>query len=211
MISLKIYCPQCGRSSDEVEFIGDFCIDCIIGMAKKYIKKEIVVNICRNCNMLIAGNSREELNGMNIAKKLNNPKVGLEVKDAAYGNMLLVTFKYTTNSHSVDFSQEIKVKVKTGLCNICRRVKAGYYEAIVQLRGGNAKAMLDAIEGYIEANGTFISKIEGVGDGYDIYIGDKKIASAFFSAYKLKPERSYTLYGMKNGKKLYRNTYLLRL
>ncbi|MGC8680411.1 MAG: NMD3-related protein, partial [Candidatus Micrarchaeia archaeon] len=84
-----MYCPQCGRSSDEVEFVGEFCIDCTVGMAKKRIQEGIVVHVCRNCGMLIKGNSRESLNGMNLARELNKPREGLEVKKATYsGNKL---------------------------------------------------------------------------------------------------------------------------
>jgi NMD protein affecting ribosome stability and mRNA decay len=37
------------------------------------------------------------------------------------------------------------------------------------------------------------------------------MANAFFHDYDLKPTRSFRLYGMKRGKKVYRNTYSLRL
>ena len=64
---------------------------------------------------------------------------------------------------------------------------------------------------YVEANGAFISKTEKEGTGIDMYISNKKLVSAFFMLYRLKPKRSYTLYGMKHGKELYRNIYALRL
>ncbi len=206
-----IICPECGRTSDEVEFVGEFCIDCTVKRAKQLIPKMLTIHVCRNCNRLIKNGASEKLEGKSIAPLLSNHKKGIDAKDVELqGNKALVTFIYDADGHSITFDEEIKIKTKYALCNTCRKIKGGYYEAIVQLRGAKAEALLYALQGYVKANGTFISKVEQEATGYNAYVGDKKITAAFFSAYRLKPERSYTLYGMKNGKKLYRNTYLLR-
>jgi hypothetical protein len=41
-------------------------------------------------------------------------------------------------------------------------------------------------------------------------VSDKKTMKWFFLMYKLKPKASYTLYSIKQGKKIYRDTYLLK-
>ncbi len=194
-----------------MEFVGEFCIDCTVKRAKLSIPKMLTIHVCRNCNGLIKNGASEKLDGKSIAPFFSNPKKGIEVKDVKLqGNKALVTFIYNVDGHRITFDDEIEIKTKYALCNTCRKVRGGYYEAIVQLRGIKSESLLYALRGYAKANGTFISKVETEAAGYNAYVGDKKIAAAFFSFYRLKPERSYTLYGMKNGKKLYRNTYLLR-
>ncbi|HIH50177.1 TPA: hypothetical protein HA291_01835, partial [Candidatus Micrarchaeota archaeon] len=89
----------------------------------------------------------------------------------------------------------------------------GYYEALVQLRGDwdRINSLIRNITKYVERRNGFIAKIEKVENGKDVYLSDKLMANAFFHDYDLKPTRSFRLYGMKRGKKVYRNTYSLRL
>ncbi len=72
--------------------------------------------------------------------------------------------------------------------------------------------MADKISRFLERRDSFVSKSERVKNGIDLYVEDKLVMNSFFDIYKnIRPKRSYTLAGMRNGKRLYRNTYLIDL
>jgi NMD protein affecting ribosome stability and mRNA decay len=81
------------------------------------------------------------------------------------------------------------------------------------LRGSGERInnLIKKITKYVERREGFITKIEIVENGKDVYVSDKLIMNEFFKDYELKPKRSFRLYGMKRGKKLFRNTYSLHL
>jgi NMD protein affecting ribosome stability and mRNA decay len=47
-------------------------------------------------------------------------------------------------------------------------------------------------------------------NGLDVYLSSKSLATLFIMKQRLKPETSYTLAGVKQGKRVYKNTYALR-
>jgi NMD protein affecting ribosome stability and mRNA decay len=143
--------------------------------------------------------------------KLNsNWKV--KVKD--YGDETInAVFIFNYENEKVGFNKELKYKFAKQTCQRCERISGGYYEAIAQLRGSGERInnLIKKITKYVERREGFITKIEIVENGKDVYVSDKLIMNEFFKDYDLKPKRSFRLYGMKRGKKLFRNTYSLHL
>jgi NMD protein affecting ribosome stability and mRNA decay len=125
--------------------------------------------------------------------------------------MIDVNITYKVNEDFVVFNNTFDVKRIHQICQECYRKSSGYYEALIQLRGDKEKVnlMFQKLSKFITNKGAFISKVEELERGFDIYVSDKLITKSFFPTYKLKPKSSYTLYGIKNGRKIYRNTYLL--
>ena len=101
---------------------------------------------------------------------------------------------------------------KKYLCEKCYRKACNYHEAVVQLRGNmqRAEKMLAKITKYFEARDEFITKVEEADNGMDVFLSNKKLATAFMSRNDLKPVVSFTLVGVKKGRKVYKNTYALR-
>ncbi len=122
-------------------------------------------------------------------------------------------FTYVVDDERVGFPKSIELKIKHETCQRCYRISAGYYEAIVQLRGNVKKmdSLSEKIKRYVERRGGFITKVESIDNGLDIYASDKMMMNEFFNDYDLKPKRSFRLYGLRKGKKLYRNTYSLHI
>ena len=56
-----------------------------------------------------------------------------------------------------------------------------------------------------------MSKYKELDEGIDIYVGSKKEASAALSILKRRPTISDTLYGVKDGRRVYRRTYCVRV
>lgn len=63
---------------------------------------------------------------------------------------------------------------------------------------------------YLDSNDAFVSKMEENEHGIDMYVSNKRLAAAFISKMKLHPNTSFTLVGLKNGKRVYKNTYAIR-
>ena len=92
-----------------------------------------------------------------------------------------------------------------------------YYEAIIQLRPANNQ-LLSYIDNQIEKrNDVFISKIDELKTGIDIYISSRKFAMALGKKLKkafpgeLKLSRTLFSQDRQTSKKIYRVTVLFRL
>jgi NMD protein affecting ribosome stability and mRNA decay len=98
------------------------------------------------------------------------------------------------------------------LCTDCSRRSGGYFEAIIQLRGSaekTAKAR-DALVARIEER-SFVSKVEQLREGVDVYAGSRKAALEALREMRLKHGTSAKLFGVKDGRRVYRFTYCVRL
>ncbi|MEM0149373.1 MAG: NMD3-related protein [Candidatus Micrarchaeaceae archaeon] len=215
-VEMAIYCPICNKSSDDIRFVGEFCQDCVIDMLKRKIPRSAEVYQCKSCERIRVGMDNFNLtkSALTAALKTVIKTPGCDFKVVSYSKTdAVLRFKCAVDGDTVGFDDNIELRIRKWMCKDCVRRVSGYYEALVQLRGDAflVERMLKKIEAYVDKNNAFVAKKEKINSGYDIYISDKKLVSYFFSLYKLKPERSYTLYGMKKGKKLYRHIYSLKL
>lgn len=111
------------------------------------------------------------------------------------------------------------VKVSRETCLECSKMRGGYFEATIQLRGKKAEAMqrwvLKKMEGLTgKSEGAFVTSTEKVKEGSDIKLGSKQLAVKLLKElsklYRVETRRSYKLYGEKKGRRLYRTTLLAR-
>lgn len=111
-------------------------------------------------------------------------------------------------------------------CPTCNKVTGSYYEAKVQIRGMTGKytdemgRIGDHLVRNVENNHTtdpesFISKIEYVKDGIDVYLGKRKDGDSFAKEMKTREITdiivSKTLAGVRDGKQFFRFTYMVRI
>jgi len=140
-----------------------------------------------------------------------------------------IAAKVAARIEGLDFveSFRVRLRVKRGLCPTCNRRRSKYYEGILQVRAEDralAHEERDRLVGFVEAavarrsakgEEVFISKIEDVRGGADLYLSSntaarsiaRELANAFHGSVGSSPK----LYGQKKGKDLYRVTYLVRL
>lgn len=105
----------------------------------------------------------------------------------------------------------VRLKRKESLCDACSQKFSGYYEGIIQVRGRYARdpQFVDLLLKKLE-KATFVQKVVELKEGIDIYYGDRAITRSILSAMKLKPKVSNKLYGVKDGQRVYRTTFLIR-
>ncbi|MGC8710741.1 MAG: NMD3-related protein [Candidatus Micrarchaeia archaeon] len=210
------YCPICNRSSDKFEFYGAFCEVCSREKLSKKIPNDINVLKCKRCGRIKLAGSFVEENRLSIAEEIKKSLKGLGVKVEAYDEHAGIATAIVTeiiSGKELRVEKQISIKHIDTLCQQCARKAGGYYEAVLQLRGDfNKIAKIErSVANFLEANDEFISKELDVENGVDVYVSSKKLAAAMISGMRLKANKSYTLYSIKNGKKIYRNTYAIYL
>jgi nonsense-mediated mRNA decay protein 3 len=208
------HCPLCNRSSDEAEFYGDFCRYCSEDKIRNSTPSRLSVERCKRCGRVRIKGRFMKPNRERLEEMLNSQIKDREIKLISYMDSSLLTLvTERTPEHAISAEKEISLIYKNSICEKCRKKSGSYYEAIVQLRGSRdrmEKLML-SIASYLESRDEFVAKVESIDNGFDMYISSKKCISDYIAARKLKPTVSYTLYGMKRGKKVYRNTYAIRI
>ncbi|MGB9732418.1 MAG: NMD3-related protein [Candidatus Micrarchaeia archaeon] len=215
-ISMAKHCPICNRSSDEFKFYGEFCEVCTREMVDKKLPKEIHIDRCRVCKRIRLGNSFVEENDASIEEELRHALSKYEVKLRSYNQgvgVANVSIATEVSGERLVLDKRISIKYNRTICKQCSRRLGGYFEAIFQIRGSKEKVenFKNSVKNFFEANNEFVTKEEEVNGGVDLYLSSKKLASNYLSMFRIKANTSYTLHTVKNGKKLYRNTYSIQL
>ncbi|MEW5759584.1 MAG: 60S ribosomal export protein NMD3 [Candidatus Thermoplasmatota archaeon] len=228
-----MFCVECGK---EEKLYRSLCINCF---KKKYIFTEIAdyidIQKCAYCKKFGNGGWEKSIEN-NLYKKIRkiakvkegcNVTWKVELKEENERNASAIFFaKLKVFDIEVIEEHRAKIRIRNGLCPQCSRIAGGYYEAILQIRfktkmerweAEKAKQyILEEIE-YLCKNdkNAYISKEEAVRNGFDLYIGSKKAGKKIAKHIAEKFSGDYLetskLYGMKNGKRVYRNTYRVRL
>ncbi len=211
------YCPTCERSTLDARFIGEFCEFCTIKRLSKDVPDTIDVDQCKVCNR-----EKGVTEFMDSSQKAVSEVVQREIRNKdihvssvkAMDKGVLVRLNFMVGKDELVFEKLVGIRRHRLTCPKCVRMKSGYYQAIVQLRGNEDKVnrLSGRIIRFVERRESFVARMAKVRGGMDLYIEDKAKVGAFFDIYKeFKPKKSYTLAGMKNGKKLYRVTFSVDL
>lgn len=233
-----MFCVECGR---EGELIGSVCRDCYSkkhGLVS--VRDHVDLTLCAHCSSMLSkdgwrdvGSVREAAEvaveeALDVSKgvKLTDLRVNLSEKDER--NLQAdVQVLLTVDGHEFERQLATIVRLKRGSCQECSKQQGNYYEAILQVRGPERTLSRDTeadIERLVNARvatmrkssrEVFISKTEHVKGGLDFYFGT--ISSARTVARGLQEslcaafKESSSLWGRRDGKDIYRMTYLVRL
>ncbi len=215
---MPIFCPTCNRSSADCLFVGEFCEFCIGEKLKRRMPKEIKIFQCRFCKRVKVGNGfLEPGNEKRVLGKAIMHEIGgdFEVGVLEFGRRNIAKCKITKkyDEGPVSFEADILIKQFHETCQRCFHISSGYYQGIVQFRGNREKMdrLTAKLSRYLERRESYITKVEEATNGVDVYVSNKEAANNFFQDHDLKPLRSFRLWGMKKGKKVYRNTYSLHV
>ncbi|MDE1762476.1 MAG: hypothetical protein KGH78_04790 [Candidatus Micrarchaeota archaeon] len=207
------HCPICNRSSEEAHFYGEICEFCTIERLGNTLPSEAKITICKRCGRVNYNGEFVEQDRKVLESILQRQFKEFDLQLISYieAAAIVELNKYEDNIEGI--RKEIALRYLKVMCPQCNRKSAGYYEAVVQLRGSKERVakMYARIEKYFLANEQFIARVERANNGVDMYLSSKKLTSAFMAERGLKPTMSYELHGMKNGRRLYRNTYALHL
>jgi len=218
-------CPLCGKKSE----VGMFCSECYL---KRNLKVELpsVIELrhCKGCGAyLLSGKWLKGLKEEDAVIKAAQSSLKTNIKRLEKTGA--VSIKAETGQGGYDITVTISlgesetkmratVLVKNATCPDCSRLAGGYYEAVLQLRGGISRR---TIEDIVEKVGkhkdrfSFISDVKKVPGGYDIYLGSKKSAEKIVREFRGKAEmkKSFEQVGLdrQSSKSKNRFYYLIRL
>jgi len=221
----KKFCPKCGRTVEKL--YSGLCADDFLKKIsfEKLVPQKIVVKQCKICGRFYVDKySAATLEGAVdlLLQKVLKEKI---IHSASYrieGNKIHITLTiaYEDIQKEEEFTRELVVKHI--VCESCNMKNSGYFNSILQIRVpekilqiiiDDILNQIDLMHNYNEM--AFIGKFEKKKEGIDFYIGSKDVANQVAKTLKIKYgaeiKKSSKQSGYLSGKKIYRDTILVRI
>ena len=236
--SKAMFCVECGKETKI--FKNGTCLNCYIKNTRFSKGPEILdIDTCSKCSAYRYKNTWSQRSfqdvlkqhvkdSFQISKELKKIKIESECKEGDKAASCKIYISGIIDDHEITEQHPLTVRLKKTTCDVCSKQYGGYYEAILQIRADKRKpspkeltTLQSKIEAYIaslRAKGNkrlFITDISKEPNGLDFFLSEK--GSAFSLAKKIQEQyggeikQSSTNIGMKDGRQIYRMTYLLRL
>jgi nonsense-mediated mRNA decay protein 3 len=230
------FCVECGAT---VKTIQGLCPNCFL-KRHELIEPPATMDVvkCVQCSKLQVGKAWVETDiegailrllekNVRIAREVTFRTFTFDVRQEDERN-LMVTVKAVLRVDDLDLVKDFRTRFRVhgGACPTCGRKAGFYYEAILQIRADERRLSDEEIEeavGFTERfveraaskGEAFISKMEPVKGGVDIYLSShslgRNIAKGIRAKYGGTVGVSPKLFGLKDGKEIYRTTHLVRL
>ena len=233
-----MFCVECGKEGD---LIGPLCPECHSKKhVRVSLPEHIDVTVCGHCSAFLIGGAWKETGSVREAAEeavrlvLSLPRdVGLETLSVQLDERdehafeARVTMTVTSHGHTFARDATTTIRLKHGSCKECSKQMGSYYEAILQIRGGGQsldetteERVRELVEGRVEAmraesRASFVTKVERVRGGLDYYLGASRsgrlIARELQEKFCAEYKESSSLWGQREGRDVYRDTFLIRL
>jgi len=233
-----LFCVECGR---EGELIGSLCEECYSKRhVQPTIPDHVDLTLCAHCSSMLTERGWEDVGSIReaaelaIEQSLTIPKgariadmrVKLDEKDE---RNLEAKLSLLLSVEGHDFERELGtiVRLKRGSCTECSKMQGKYYEAILQVRGPERSLPEQKereVQGLVKdrvasmrkgSREVFVSKIDRVKGGLDFYFSTipaaRAVARELQDSLCAEFKESSSLWGRRDGKDIYRMTYLVRL
>ena len=233
-----MFCVECGR---EGELIGSLCEECYSKKhIKPSIPDHVDLTLCAHCSSMLTERGWEDIGSVReaaeraIERSLTLPKganvTGMRMKLEERDERNLeaaVSVLLSVEGHGFERELETIVRLKRGSCTECSKMQGKYYEAILQVRGPE-RSLPEQKEREVErlvrdriasmrkgSREVFVSKIDRVKGGLDFYFSTipaaRTVARELQDSLCAEFKESSSLWGRRDGKDIYRMTYLVRL
>lgn len=207
---VNMFCVSCGKKAT----IESLCEDCFTKEKQLFLTQDSELKVCGDC-------------GAYFDKKWQDPKpfdemIDFYIKDRIVklgtiksikvqlkhvGNVVVATIEATgvmpPAKKLKSATKTMRIRVRDIKCDNCVKIRGGYYEGLIQVRGNDAERILKKIHA---------DRIEKVRDGYDIRFTKKGDAARIAKDLQkhFSVVSSFKFVTEKKGKKLYRNFYAIR-
>lgn len=205
----NLKCISCGK----IATIETFCDDCWLKTKSLFQIEDFEIKACRKCNAILyktswKKNSKNEelIKKIALSKiKTNNKIIEKDAFIRKIGNRYFLTIICKGFIHPCkkqkEESRNIFVKIIETLCDRCRKISGGQYDAVVQIRTNK----------YVPIRQMKPDKIERVKEGLNLYFLNKKDSQKALKLLKgFKIKRSFKLIGEKDTKRIYREYYSVK-
>ncbi len=233
-----MFCVECGK--EESVYKNGVCLSCYI-KSHSFSKgpETIDIPVCTNCdsykykNTWHSGIFTEFLrkvikNNFKINRELEKVDINIKCEESKQDMRCKVYISGFIDDTEITEEHDVLVRLKKTVCDVCSKKFGGYHEAIIQIRADERKLSKDELKNLrlvvenivenLQAKGNrtiFIADIGEEPGGINFYISDKGagvvIAKKIQEQHGGKLKQSSKNIGMKDGRQMYRMTYLLRL
>ncbi len=205
-----LLCPKCGKKDNEIDFIDAFCTNCYpISITLPGL---MFFEQCKQCLRVRFGNEWRETGQEELSKTIMKKCKG-DFSKARYNfETSSIIFTVDRGKKQVLVTRSFPIDIRITMCPQCSRISGGYYEGIMQLRGPERKVAKYArlVEKRLKET-SFISRVEENRDGIDIYFGSTPLAIAVLGELHVTYRVTKKLFGMREGKRVYRSSIVVRL
>lgn len=243
---MKRFCYKCGKvESEDNPLIGGLCQECLSSRPLLALP-ELRVVICPRCGMARVGGTwlgteLEEgvrglmLSRLKVAKFTGNSwefvpleqvkgvevEIGVEREKSSL--KVAVSLKGKLDERQVvPLQQQVvtEIPLERHICRVCKLKAGGYYEAILQVRGGDISRIREVVESEAmqasaEDARVFITKVEEVEGGVNFYLSSialaRKLGRILKQRFGAELSESAKLVGQVAGRRRYRVSVLARL
>ncbi len=233
------FCVKCGKDCEEV--IDGLCTDCFLeGRKLVSMPHHVNLQVCTNCGEYLVHDEWCDsdrmkivedigISQMSVVREARVVEVGACVEEQDRNNYVVhVQASLEVSGVVVESECSVIVRIKNTVCKRCSRILGNYYESILQIRTnerdlspGLRKEVLARVDHYVGQQSKtnrdiFVSKIESVQGGIDIYLSSiqlgKALAKFLTDSYSAETNEAAKLVGQtRDGQDMYRVTYLVRL
>ncbi len=204
-------CIKCGAKRGTKQFKGLFCADCYNWNIR--IPRNVQIEICKRCGRARIRGEWKKAIEREIQDYLLSKIKGEKFERGAidFKNKKAILYFMVDSNEMVRVERDYPFTILETTCPECSRKAGGYFEAIIQFRGNPQKyaGKKEKIERMLRKK-TFITKEEKLKEGIDLYVGSSKEAAEVLKELGLKPVLSRKLSGLKEGKRVYRTTFMMR-
>jgi len=221
----KKFCPKCGKTVEKL--YNNLCAEDFLKTLslEKAFPRKIVLKQCKQCRKIYINKK----SAATVEGALDFFLQEVLRSDAIYSATyrvegqkvhITLTLKYEDLEKVEGFVRELVIK--NIVCESCSMKNSGYFNSILQLRVPEKvlQIIIDDILNQIDLmrnynKMAFLGKFEKKKEGVDFYIGSKDVAEQIAKELKLKYgaeiKKSSKQSGYLRGKKIYRDTILVRI
>jgi nonsense-mediated mRNA decay protein 3 len=233
-----MFCVECGKEGPI--FRDGVCIECY-KKTHTFTSgpNEIEIPICSHCGGFKYKNlwtneifgdvlKRYIKNTYKISRELKKVDINTECEETKQGFDCKVLISGFVDDLQINEEHNLSVRLKKTVCDVCSKQFGGYHEAIIQVRTQDKKLSKKEINNIIVDVENYVANVHAKGDrtlfitditkehgGIDFYLSDKNaaqvIAKNLHEQFGGEMKQSSKNIGMKDGRQLYRNTYLVRI
>ena len=234
-----MFCVECGK--EKTLFKNGMCVDCYIKKNHfSKAPKNLTLFSCPHCgsykhkNMWISESFDHIMqhaiqDSFTVDNQLNNVSFIVDCKEKKGNDILCyVDIIGFLEKHEVRERHTVIIRIMQTACDSCSKRYSGYFEAILQIRADKRKLTKKELTTLMNIVETLVNNIAKKGDrdafitdtgkihgGLDFYLSKNEVAhiisknlhERFGGELKTSPK----LVGRKDGRDMYRMTYLVRL
>lgn len=225
---MEKFCPKCGKTVEKLFGPRKVCVDCY-REAHDFVEIPDEINfdqcsVCGNYKIknVWKGFESDEKLVFDVLGQYEKEDVEMGASFKRQGEVynVKVVMEENINGERIRQVKEVQLVPEKKQCRKCSRFHGGYFEAILQIRGDVTENIFGEMMEFAgrktsEDRSNFVSNVEEIHGGYDVYVSSmnmlRSILQFLKERLKVEEEWSKELVGQKEGQEVYRTVVSARI